>query len=132
MQVQKVENNNYNTNFQALKINSPELWDGKILQEFVHNTEVQKFVKYWHEQGIDIMANEQHKLGIALWEDSKKPDRFLVGIHYRTDGLKNFKATEAIAKIKQEAKEKIESSPLIIEAQEFVLKFNKALEEIKK
>jgi hypothetical protein len=131
MQVQRVENNNYNFNFQALKISNAETWNGKVLNEFVHNFEVQKFVKFWHDQGIDIIASQQGKIGIAMKEASTKPDSFLIGIYNHNGGIKNFNAAEAISQIKNETKEKIENLPLISQAQEFVSLFNKALTENK-
>ena len=122
---------NYNTSFQTLKIDTPKSWDGKLLQEFVHNFEVQKFVKYWHDKGINIIASQQGKFGIAMREDSLKSDRFLVGIFGHEGGLKNFKAIDKISQITQEAENKIENSPLIKQAEKFVLMFNKALNKNK-
>jgi len=122
---------NYNTSFQTLKIDTPKSWDGKLLQEFVHNFEVQKFVKYWHDKGINIIASQQGKFGIAMREDSLKSDRFLVGIFGHEGGLKNFKAIDKISQITQESENKIENSPLIKQAEKFVLMFNKALNKNK-
>ena len=120
---------NNSPEFRALKINSASSWDGKLLNDFVHNFEVQKFVKYWHDKGVDIVASGQGKSGIAMHEDSLNPDRFFVGIYSHSGGLKNFNAADAIAQITQESKEKIENLPLIKNAQDFVAKFNKFLNE---
>jgi hypothetical protein len=131
MQVQRVQYNNHNPNFQALKISTVDSWDGKLLNEFVHNFEVQKFVKFWHDQGIDIAASQQGLNGIALCEDSMKANRFLIGIFEHNGGLKKFNAIEAISQIKNETSEKIKNSQLINQAEEFVSMFNKALTENK-
>ena len=129
MQVQKIQNS---TSFQSLKINTPNSWDGKLLQEFVHNIEVQKFVKYWHDKGINIVASGQGKLGIAMYEESSEPDRFFIGIYKHSGGVKEFKAVDAISQILQESKEKVENMPLIKKAEEFVAIFNKALNKTEK
>ena len=124
MQVDKVQNN---TSFQSLKISAPNSWNGKLLQKFVHNIEVQKFVKYWHDNGVDIIASQQGELGIAMCKDSAESDRFMVAIFEHTGGLKNFKAAESISQIVQESKEKIDNMPLVKKAEEFVALFNNAL-----
>ena len=97
------------------------------MQEFVRNTEVQKFVKYWHDKGVDIIASGHGKSGIAMREDSSKPERFFVGIYSGLGGVRDFNAAKAIAEVIQETKEKIEGFPLIQDAQDFVTKFNRAL-----
>ena len=118
---------NENPKFRALKISDTNSWDAKLMQEFVQNAEVQKFVKYWHDKGVDIIASGHGKSGIAMHEDSSKPERFFVGIYSGLDGVRDFNAAKAIAEVVQETKEKIEGLPLIQEAQDFVAKFNRAL-----
>jgi len=125
MRVYPISNNN--PEFRALKISDTSSWDAKLMQEFVRNTEVQKFVKYWHDKGVDIIASGHGKSGIAMREDSSKPERFFVGIYSGLGGVRDFNAAKAIAEVIQETKEKIEGFPLIQDAQDFVTKFNRAL-----
>jgi len=128
MRISSVSNNeNVKSNFKALKLADINSWDGKLMQEFVQNIEVQKFVKYWHDKGVDVVASGHGKSGISLVEDSSKPNRFFYGIYSHNGGVKNFDALEAIAQITKETKETIENIPLIQDAQDFVSKFNRAL-----
>ena len=126
---------NLMNNFQSFKVNFGELklsetgnWDADYLNEFVHNKEVLKFVKYYHEAGIDIMADGHGKTGIGLYGKNKNnKDIFYYGIYGSKDNLKNFYALDAIKEIAKTTKEKFESIPRIEDANKFVEMFNTAL-----
>lgn len=116
------------TNFGQLILRKDSDLDGDYIQDFVHNKEVLKFVKYYHEKGIDIEVDGHGKGGLALFGKNKnKENEFFYGIFGRKDELKNFNAQKAITEIAQTAKEKLESIPKLKEAEKFVEMFNTAL-----
>ena len=126
MKVQSVQSSRVSRqNFGALFIAKRGVWEPETLKRFVQNKEIQKFVKYFHDKGIDVNAVGTGKIGIALWLVNKNTDYCypITG----EDPVGKFNAEKAIKEIADEIKMKLDFESARDEVQKFVEKFNKAL-----
>ena len=57
MQVQSINNNSYNTNFQKLVIKNPQDMPIKVYRSFVNNDSIQFLTKKMHDKGVDLIAS---------------------------------------------------------------------------
>ena len=116
-------------NFGKLVLRENSNFDEAYLSDFVHNTEVLKFVKYFDDCGIDVEVDGHGKSGMALYgKDKNGNEKFFYGLYGSKDRLKDFKAMNVVNEIIKTAKEKIAAIPKMEEAHNFVELFNRALE----
>lgn len=143
MQVQRVQNNNnYNPHFQALDIKSAEripCWNGhtELLDSFIKNQEVQKFVKILHDKGKDVeawfdLSGLYPESGrIELCTTIRKSGLREVSLRspITREKLNTFSAEEALTEYQNLIQEQLSLENELKKSTDFVDRFNKALDE---
>jgi uncharacterized YceG family protein len=98
-------------NFGKLVLRENSNFDETYLSDFVHNTEVLKFVKYFDDCGIDVEVDGHGKSGMALYgKDKNGNEKFFYGLYGSKDQLKDFKAMNVVNEIIKTAKQAMEKA----------------------
>ena len=135
MRINAIQNNaNSDISFKSLNIYKSYLWKSEVLDTFVRNTEVQTFVKYFHDKGKDISAHcssmvDDHPTISMFTRDSFRSTDICI-IKKGLFGFKElgpFNAKVAIEKIEKSKIEQKKEQENINKAMAFVQQFNDAL-----